>query len=143
VVKLPPFRTDADRDRVLAMAAAAREGGASGLTCANTQPVEDPRMSTGRGGLSGRPLLLDTLRMVADVRRSVGGALPIHASGGVWTSDDVVACLEAGASTVQIYTALIYRGPGVVGELERGLARALESRATTVPDLAGMEPERR
>ena len=59
---------------------------------------------------------------MATIRRATGGALAINACGGIFTADDVLTCLEAGAATVQIYTALIYEGPGVVGQLTNGLA---------------------
>ena len=47
--------------------------------------------------------------------------MPIVACGGIFTADDVRRCLDAGATAVQLYTGLIYRGPGIVGELTRGL----------------------
>jgi dihydroorotate dehydrogenase len=45
----------------------------------------------------------------------------VNACGGIGTTEDVLGCLEAGASTVQIYTAFVYEGPGLVGDLSRGL----------------------
>jgi dihydroorotate dehydrogenase len=119
-VKVPPFATDEEREGVLAMLRAARDAGAAGITCANTIPVQDPRMSTGRGGLSGGPLTARTPEIVAAVR-SATGTLPIHASGGIFTAADARACLAAGATTVQIYTGLIYEGPAVVGRIAAGL----------------------
>ncbi len=121
-VKLPFYRTPAARLHVLDMAAAARDEGASGLTCSNTLPVTDPRLSTGRGGLSGAPLAGDTPRIVAEVVEAVAGELPINACGGIFSAADVARCLDAGATTVQVYTALIYEGPGITGALTRGLA---------------------
>jgi dihydroorotate dehydrogenase len=50
-----------------------------------------------------------------------GRSVPIVACGGIFTPDDVGACLAAGATAVQLYTGLIYRGPGIVGDLTRGL----------------------
>ena len=120
-VKLPPFDEGTGRDVVLALARIAQEAGADGLTCGNTRLVEDTRLAVGRGGLSGRPLWERTVASVAEVCEATGGALAINACGGVFTTEDVAACLDAGATTVQIYTALIYRGPGVVGDLTRGL----------------------
>jgi dihydroorotate dehydrogenase len=119
LVKLPPFDGEVEREVVLALAGIAAEHGAAGITCANTRPHEEPRLSVGRGGLSGRDLSATTPGMVAAVRAATG--LPVHACGGVSSPEDVRACLEAGATTVQIYTALIYRGPGLVGELCRSL----------------------
>jgi dihydroorotate dehydrogenase len=136
-VKLPPFTTGVERDVVLALASIAQESGASGLTCSNTRPVHEARLSVGGGGLSGRALWERTPSIVADVRTATGGALPINACGGVSTAEEVVSCLEAGAATVQVYSALIYEGPGIVGALTKGLARALRTRHTTVDALAG------
>lgn len=136
-VKLPPFTTGVERDVVLALAAIAQESGASGLTCSNTRPVREPRLSMGGGGLSGRALWERTPSIVAQVRAATGGALPINACGGISTPDHVLRCLEAGAATVQVYSALIYEGPGVVGSITRGLAHTLRTRHTSVGALAG------
>jgi dihydroorotate dehydrogenase len=123
-VKLPPFRTDAEREAVLALARIAQEGGADALTCSNTVAVREPRLSTSTGGLSGRAVFPGTLENVAEVHRSTGGEMPINACGGIATAAGVTACLEAGATTVQLYTGLVFRGPGVVGQLVSGLDRA-------------------
>lgn len=128
-VKLPSFVTDEEREGMLLMAAIGEVSGAAGLTCSNTRPVADRRMSTGRGGLSGGPLTKGTPAIVAAVRETT--ALPINASGGVFTAADARASLDAGATTVQVYTGLIYRGPAIVGELTRGLAGRVGDRAAT------------
>jgi len=119
-VKVPPFAGGVEREVVLALADVAAAHGADGITCANTRPHEEPRLAVGRGGLSGRDLSAATPGMVAEVSSATG--LPINACGGVTTAADVRACLEAGASTVQIYTALVYEGPGLVGQLCSALA---------------------
>jgi dihydroorotate dehydrogenase len=136
-VKLPPFATDVERDVVLALASIAQEAGASGLTCSNTRLVGEPRLSVGSGGLSGRALWQRTPSIVAAVRTATGGELPINACGGVSQAEDVLTCLEAGAATVQIYSALIYEGPGIVGALIERLAQALHARSSSVEALAG------
>jgi dihydroorotate dehydrogenase len=123
-VKLPPFRSAIEREVVLALARIAQEGGADGLTCSNTLPVRDARLSIGAGGLSGRALFEGTLAIVEDVARETAGELPINASGGILSAADALACLQAGATTVQVYTALIFEGPAVVGDLTAGLASA-------------------
>jgi len=129
-VKLPPFRTDIEREVVLALARIAIEGGADGLVCSNTRPVADRRLAVGRGGLSGRVLLGDTLRIVSEVREATEGAVPITACGGVFTAEDALACLRAGATTVQVYTGLVYRGPRLVREMTAGVAEALRRKGT-------------
>ena len=122
-VKLPPFRTDVERDVVLALARIAQEGGADGLTCSNTRPVADARLASRAGGLSGRDLFEETPRIVAEVRQATGAALPVNACGGIASAADALACLEAGATTVQIYTALVYEGPGLVGRVVSGIGQ--------------------
>jgi len=129
-VKLPPFRTDVERDVVLALARIAQEAGADGLTCSNTRPVADAHLSTGRGGLSGRALSADTPRIIAEVRATTGAEMPVNACGGVFSAEDALACLEAGAATVQLYTGLVFRGPRVVAEIARGLGAALRDGST-------------
>lgn len=127
IVKLPPFATASEREAVTALARVAAEAGAAGLTCSNTRPVGDPRQAVGRGGLSGRPLFAATLEAVRTVREATGGELPVNACGGVFSAEDALACLEAGAATVQVYTALIYEGPGLPGSLTRGLAASVRT----------------
>jgi dihydroorotate dehydrogenase len=121
LLKLPPFSADEERATVLDLARAAVGAGASGLVCSNTVPVDEPRLAAGRGGLSGGPLTSLTPRIVEDVAAATGRAVPIVACGGIFTRADVSACLDAGATAVELYTGLIYRGPAIVGDLTRGL----------------------
>jgi dihydroorotate dehydrogenase len=130
-VKLPPFRTDVERDVVLALAQVVQERGADGLTCSNTRPVADARLASRTGGLSGRDLFEDTPRIVADVARATGGTLPINACGGITTAHDALACMDAGATTVQVYTAFVFEGPALVGRLVDGMLRAGGRRAAS------------
>jgi dihydroorotate dehydrogenase len=139
-VKLPPFRTPVEREVVLALARIAQEAGAQGLTLGNTRPVADPGLSVGQGGLSGQALWPQTLEVVAAVREATGTALPINACGGIFSAQDVVDSLEAGATTVQIYTALIFGGPGVLGTLTRGVRDLLRARGTAGTDASPARP---
>ena len=114
LVKLP-WRgvSDEDRARLASLARAAVDAGVDGLTVANTRPTEDDRLSTGSGGLSGRVLLDDMLAMVADVRSEVGAGVAINACGGISSGEDAWRALKAGATTVQLLTGMVYRGPGI------------------------------
>ena len=132
-VKLPPFETEVEREVVLALARIARDGGADGLTCSNTRPVGDPRLATGGGGLSGAALSSATPRIVEEIHRATDGQLPINACGGVMSSGDAIACLEAGASSVQVYTGLLHEGPRFVRELAVGIADSAESARLSLP----------
>ena len=82
-----------------------------GVTASNTWPQEDPRLAVGRGGLSGKPLFQHTLRIVKDIRKHAGEKFMINACGGIFTGEDALEALAAGATTVQIYTGFIYEGP--------------------------------
>ncbi len=128
-VKIPPYHGPRQQEEVLTLVRIARELGVDGITAANTRPVEEPAVKMGRGGLSGKPLLPDTLRIVADVSREVGEAMTINACGGISTADDVVQALKSGADTVQVYTALVYEGPGLARKINRDLSRLLRQHA--------------
>jgi dihydroorotate dehydrogenase len=136
-VKLPPFRADRERQAVLRLAGIVLEGGADGVTCSNTRPVLDGRLATGSGGLSGKAVFEDTVRIVREVRRSTEGAIPINACGGIFSAADAVSCIEAGATTIQVYTGMIYLGPGIVGEITSGLAETTRSRRLPIDALIG------
>ena len=137
-VKIPPYRKDdgAERERVLRLVRVCREEGVDAVTAANTIPVEDSRLAMGRGGLSGRPILEHTLAMLPDVRSELGSDIGLNACGGIASADDARRALALGANTVQLYTALIFQGPGLVEEICAGLranpAPAAEPRAAVV-----------
>ncbi|UZK64774.1 quinone-dependent dihydroorotate dehydrogenase [Sphingomonas sp. M1-B02] len=76
------------------------------------------------GGLSGAPLAVLARAKLAEARAASGGALPLISAGGIDSADEARARLEAGASLVQVYSALIYRGPGLVRAIVEGIARA-------------------
>jgi dihydroorotate dehydrogenase len=98
------------------------------LIVGNTTLARPPLVSTHRsaaGGLSGAPLQALALRRLRDFRRATGGALPLAAAGGIENGADAFARIRAGASLVQLYTALVYRGPGLAREICRELKRLL------------------
>jgi dihydroorotate dehydrogenase len=74
------------------------------------------------GGLSGKPLASLAAERLADFRTANGGALALIAAGGIDSADEAWARIRAGASVVQLYTALVYEGPGLAARIVRGLA---------------------
>ncbi len=80
----------------------------------------------GAGGLSGAPLADRSTRLIRFLYRQTGGTVPIIGVGGVASAEAAYEKLRAGASLVQLYTALVYEGPGVVGRINRGLVELLE-----------------
>ena len=79
----------------------------------------------GNGGLSGKPLEQRALHWVRHLYRRTDGAAPIIGVGGIHDADSAYARIRAGASLLQIYTALVYSGPGLVQRINRGLAERL------------------
>ena len=125
-IKMPPFpiqEADADaHDLILSLAEICVEAGVDALSVANTQPVANDRLAVGSGGLSGKPILDDTVRMVSEVRARIGDAAAINACGGIFDADDARRALDAGADTVQLLTGMVYRGPRVAVHMARRLA---------------------
>jgi dihydroorotate dehydrogenase len=130
-VKLSPYADAPDERREsMALVRACADAGVDGLTVANSRPVQDARLAVGKGGLGGRPLFNDTLRMVKETRAELGNgpeAMSINACGGIFTGAEALQALKEGATTVQIYTALVYRGPATVGRIKRELLAALDA----------------
>jgi dihydroorotate dehydrogenase len=88
-----------------------------GLTHANARET---------GGLSGRPLFKKSTEMVRSIYRMTGGKLSIIGSGGIFSAQDAYEKIRAGASMVEIYTALIYEGPALIKRLNRELKELLQ-----------------
>ncbi|NVZ09745.1 quinone-dependent dihydroorotate dehydrogenase [Allochromatium humboldtianum] len=121
LVKLAPDLAD---DEAIECARAALEAGATGLILTNTTiRFEGLRSSTEgmSGGLSGRPLLSRSTELLGKVRAALGPEPVIIGVGGILDPEGARAKLAAGADLIQVYTGLIYRGPGFVRELLRGL----------------------
>jgi dihydroorotate dehydrogenase len=125
-LKVAPDLADGDHERIVR---AAVDHGIDALIVSNTtvsRPALRSRHARESGGLSGaplKPLALDALRKF---RRASGGEIPLIGVGGIATADDAWERIRAGASLVQLYTAMIYQGPGIAMRIARGLARHLE-----------------
>jgi dihydroorotate dehydrogenase len=91
-------------------------------TTVSRKGVEHLSASREPGGLSGAPLKALATAVVGKFRRALPESVAIVGVGGIASAADAREKLDAGASLVQLYTALVYRGPGLVGEIVRGLA---------------------
>lgn len=119
VVKLSPDLDSGHFDELVRAIAASP---ASGLVLSNTTTRRDRLRSPAsaeEGGVSGRPLLAALLRRVSRARDLAESRLAIIGSGGIFSADDAAATLGAGADLVQLWTGLVYRGPGLIGEAVR------------------------
>lgn len=125
LVKIAPDVTDEQLAYMVETIAAA---GISGIIATNTTVRrEGLAHPNGResGGLSGRPLAGRSTEIIRKVYAMTKGKLPIIGSGGIFTPEDAYAKIKAGASLVEVYTALIYEGPGLLRRLNEGLAELL------------------
>lgn len=95
-----------------------------GNTTISRPPLASPAAGEA-GGLSGAPLTVLARSRLGDFRRATGGAIPLIAAGGIGDAVEAYARIRAGASLVQLYSALVYEGPGLPARLLRDLAALL------------------
>ena len=124
-VKVAPDLDERDAEDI---AAVALETGFDGLIVGNTTLARDG--VTGRhqgeaGGLSGPPLFARSTELLARFHRLTRGRVPLIGVGGIASGADAYAKIRAGASLVQLYTALVYQGPGLVARIKADLAERL------------------
>jgi dihydroorotate dehydrogenase len=126
LLKIAPDLTEEDKADIAAVCLAL---GVSGIIATNTtiaRPEDLKGAARGEaGGLSGRPLFGPSTAVLADLYRLTEGKLPLIGVGGVASGEDAYRKIRAGASLVQLYTALVYRGPALIGRIKAELARLL------------------
>ncbi len=125
VAKISP---DLDDGRLAELVAVLLEGQIAAICVGNTttaRPTGLGKHAEQKGGLSGRPLFSASTRQLAVVRRLVGTRVPLIGTGGIASGADAYAKICAGASVLQLYTAMIYEGPGLVGRVLGELAELL------------------
>jgi dihydroorotate dehydrogenase len=124
-VKIAP---DLTRDQVVSIAALLREHGVDAVIATNTTTARDAvktlRHGTETGGLSGAPLFAASTEVVRWLAAALGGAMPIIGVGGIASGADARAKIAAGATLIQFYTGMVYRGPELVGECVKALTDA-------------------
>ena len=115
-----------------AMTATALRRGVQGLVVSNTTIARPDTLSekgpaAETGGLSGRPLFGPSTRLLAETYLRIGGDIPLVGVGGIDSAEAAWTKIRAGASLLQLYSALVYEGPGLVGTIKQGLVRRLEA----------------
>jgi len=128
LLKLSPDLGPAEMEEIVKMAL---QHGIDGFIAVNTTTsragLKDTELASQPGGLSGAPLRARALEVVTQLRRLVGRDAAIIGVGGIFTAEDAWEMLHAGADLVQLFTALVYHGLGVVKRINQGLLR-LEGR---------------
>ncbi len=137
VVKIAPDIADEDvpaiTERLLAH-------GVDGIAVSNTtltRPgLSGDAMAQQAGGLSGRPLFARSTAMLARVHQATGGRVPLIGIGGIDSPEAALAKIEAGATLLQLYTGLVYEGPGLIGRIKEHLIAAVAK--AEVPSVAAL-----
>ena len=142
-LKVAPDLGEGEPDQIVRIAL---QHGIDALIIANTtttRPQLKSRHASEGGGLSGAPLkdlALDALRRF---RSASGGALPLIAAGGIECAEDAWTRIRAGASLVQLYSAMIYEGPGLARHIAAGLAeRIAREGMASIADAVGVDASR-
>lgn len=130
LLKIAPDLSLQELDAIVRVA---RDRGVDGMIVANTTvtrpaTIAGAAASIETGGLSGRPLFELSTRMLAETFARVEGQFALVGVGGVESGKTAFAKIEAGASLVQLYTALVYAGPGLVASIKSDLLRRIGSR---------------
>jgi dihydroorotate dehydrogenase len=141
LLKIAPDLRD---DELEDIAAACAGGAVDGIIVSNTTLSREGLRSPNareQGGLSGRPLLSLSTRQLAKMFRLTGGKVPLVGAGGVHDAASALVKIRAGASLVQLYSALVYQGPALVDGILTGLAVELARTGSTLAALRGADAE--
>ena len=139
-LKVAPDLTPVDIDGVVKAAS----GHVDALIVSNTTIMRFDNLrsphKTQAGGLSGVPLRGHAYERLRDFRRATGGAIPLIAAGGIDSAEEAYTRIRNGASLVQLYSALVYHGPGLVRRIAEGLTRQLKLDGfASVADAVGVD----
>jgi dihydroorotate dehydrogenase len=124
-LKVAPDLGQSEPDQIVR---AALQHGIDALIVANTtvsRPLLKSKHKREAGGLSGEPLKPLALRALREFRSASGGEMPLIAVGGIASADDAWERIRAGASLVQLYSAMVYEGPGIARRIARGLVEQM------------------
>lgn len=131
LLKIAPDLTDGQLDDIVEIV---EDTGVDGVIATNTtidydvvQKERDAVRAIGSGGVSGKPLRARSTEVIRYLSRKSGKRFPIIGVGGIFTAEDAIEKLEAGASLVQVYSGMIYEGPAMVKKIKKGIARYYKS----------------
>ena len=128
LLKIAP---DLDGSQMDAIATAVLDAGVDGLICTNTtidrSAIAGEPLANEAGGLSGRPLFEKSTAILRGMAQRIAGRIPLIGVGGILSGDDAAGKLDAGATLVQIYTGMVYRGPWLLTECVEEIRRRLDA----------------
>ena len=139
-LKVAPDLEPADVDAIARIALDRRLGALIVSNTTISRPSLRSRNAGEAGGLSGAPLKPLALQRLRDFRAATGGAIPLVGVGGIATAEDAWQRIRAGASLVQLYSAMVYEGPGIARRIVRGMERLMKRDGfATLADAVGSE----
>ncbi|MEZ0167193.1 quinone-dependent dihydroorotate dehydrogenase [Microvirga sp. TS319] len=141
LLKIAP---DISLETLDAIVATALRRGVDGLTVSNTtvarpDTLKEKALAAETGGLSGKPLFVPSTRILAETFLRVDRRIPLVGVGGVDSAEAAWAKIRAGASLVQLYSAMVYKGPGLIGDIKRGLVQKLDQEKTSLTQAVGRD----
>ena len=142
LLKIAPDLSLADLDDVVGIARSRRVDGliVSNTTLARPASLQEVSVAKEAGGLSGRPLFPLATRMLAETYVRVESVFPLIGAGGIDSGSAALAKFRAGASLIQLYSALVFRGLGLIEEIKAALIAGLEhDRLESLDDLVGVD----
>jgi dihydroorotate dehydrogenase len=139
-LKVAPDLGEGEPDQIVRVA---MEHRVDAIIVANTtvsRPTLRSRYANEQGGLSGAPLKPLALKALREFRQASGGEIPLIGVGGISNEDDAWERIRAGASLVQLYTAMVYEGPHIARRIAQGLAQRLKREGlTNIEEAVGSE----
>ncbi len=127
-LKIPPTSNQLELEMVNAIVKIWHDEGFDGITAVNALLVDEPGVAAKRGGLSGKPLFPYMIKCVENIRKMFNEDFEVNAVGGIFSGADIFETLVKGSKTVQIYTAIVYRGPTVVRDMLNELLQIMRSK---------------
>lgn len=139
-LKVAPDLEPGDIDAIARIALDRRLGALIVSNTTITRPPLASRHAGETGGLSGAPLRDLALQRVRDFRRATGGAIPLVGVGGIASAEDAWARIRAGASLVQLYSAMVFAGPGLPRRIVHGMEQLMRRDGfSTIAEAVGTE----
>jgi dihydroorotate dehydrogenase len=124
-LKVAPDLESADVEAIARIAIDKQLGALIVSNTTISRPALTSRHAGETGGLSGAPLHDLALERLRDFRKATGGALPLIGVGGIATAEQAWQRIRAGASLIQLYSAMTYEGPGIARQITRGMERLM------------------
>ena len=128
LLKIAPDLTDSQLDDIIAIVAEVKiEGIIAANTTIDRSMLKSDKAEVdaiGAGGLSGKPVRARSTEVIAYLHQKSNGAFPIIGVGGIYTAEDAIEKMKAGASLVQVYSGFIYEGPSMVKKICKGILKA-------------------